>query len=134
MFPLRACRTYKTKSVVWLEIFLTYSAPLTMGIETNSAEGGASTKASTSAWFSALQRNGVRMLRRLIRRRGLGRILSFGFIVSLNGLVAKSRKVPEWPVLRSCNKSKASPPRISPSMIWFGRCRRAGFRRSRIDT
>src|SRR5260370_339059 len=42
--------------------------------------------------------------------------------------------VPECPVFRSCRRSKASPPRISPRTMRSGRWRRAAFRRSRMAT
>ena len=42
--------------------------------------------------------------------------------------------VPECPVFRSCSRSKASAPRISPSRIRSGLCRRLALSRSLIVT
>ena len=41
---------------------------------------------------------------------------------------------PSWPVFIACNRSNASGPRTSPTMMRSGRMRRQFFTRSRIVT
>ena len=43
-------------------------------------------------------------------------------------------RLPEWPVLSACSKSKASPPRTSPTIILSGLWRSDAFSRSRTVT